>query len=70
MKESRFIENVKQVSTVKDLKAVLEKYPDETELVAEAKQAITELYVGTTHPVGDRDTEEEIILIFGGNNNE
>ena len=69
MKESRFIKNVKEVRTVKELKEILEKYPDDTNLAAETEQAITDLYIGTTHPVGDRDIEEEILLIFGGNNN-
>ncbi len=69
MKESRFIENVKQVKNVKELKEILEKYPEDTELCAETEEAITDLYIGITHPVGDRDTEEQIMLIFGGNNN-
>lgn len=69
MKESIFIENVKQIKTVGDLKKILEKYPNNTGLVAETSKAITELYIGTTHPIGDRDTEEETLLIFGGNDN-
>jgi hypothetical protein len=67
MKNSIFTENVKQVKTVGELKLILDKYSDETELVAETSNAITDLFVGITYPVGDRETEEETLLIFGGN---
>ncbi|MBZ9730392.1 hypothetical protein LB467_11915 [Salegentibacter sp. JZCK2] len=66
MKESIFIENVKQINNVGELKKMLEKYSDNTELVAQTSNRTTELYIGTTHPIGDRDTEEETLLIFGG----
>ncbi len=70
MKESIFIKNVKKLNTVGELKKLLEKYSDETELVAETENATTELYIGITNPIGDRDTEEIEILIFGGNRTE
>lgn len=67
MKKSMFIENVNPIENVGELKKILDKYPEGTGLVARTSNAITELYVGITHPIGDRDTEEEILLIFGGN---
>ena len=67
MKESIFIKNIKQVDTVGELKKLLDKYPNDTELVADTKNAVTELYIGITNPVGSRDVEEQEILIFGGN---
>ena len=67
MKESLHIENVKQIGNVGELRKLLEKYSDATELAAHTTNAITDLVIGTTHPVGDRDTEEEILLVFGGN---
>jgi hypothetical protein len=70
MKETIFIKNIKQLNTVGELKKLLENYPDETELVADTENATTELYVGITNPVGDRDFEEQEILIFGGNRTE
>ena len=66
MKESIFIKNIKQVDTVGELK-LLDKYPNETELVADTKNAVTELYIGNKNPVGSRYVEEQEILIFGGN---
>ncbi|SHG68456.1 hypothetical protein SAMN05444483_12211 [Salegentibacter echinorum] len=66
MKESISIENVQQVKNVGELKKILEKYSDNTELVANTHNGVTELYLGTTHPIGDRDTEDETLLIFGG----
>jgi len=66
MKESKFIENVKQINNVGELKNLLKTYPDDTKLVATTSNRITELFMGTTHPVGDRDTEEETLIIFGG----
>lgn len=69
MKKSIFIKNVKQIKTVGELKKILEKYPEDTRLVAKTSNAIIDLYIGTTHPVGDRETEEETLLIFGGSDN-
>ena len=69
MKESKFIENVKQIKNVGELKNLLKTYPDDTALVARTSNGITELFMGTTHPVGDRDTEEETLIIFGGKEN-
>lgn len=69
MKENVFIENVKQIKNVGELKKILEKYSEDTELVANTNNITTELYIGTTHPIGDRDTEEETLLIFGGKEN-
>lgn len=69
MKKSIFIENVKQINNIGELKNILRAYPDDTELVAKTGNGITDLYIGTTHPVGDRDTEEETLLIFGGKEN-
>lgn len=66
MKESIFIENVKQINNVGELKKILEKYSNNTELVANTNNRTTKLYIGTTHTVGDRDTEDETLLIFGG----
>lgn len=62
-----FIKNGKEVANVGDLKSILEKYPDDTGLAARTGNAITDLYISITHPIGDRDTEEQILLIFGGN---
>lgn len=70
MKESIFIKNVKQLNTVGELKKFIKNYPDETKLVADTENAITELYIGITNPVGDRDVEEQEILMFGGNKTE
>ena len=70
MKESIFIKNVKQLNTVGELKKLLENYPDKTELAADSENATTELYIGITNPIGDRDVEEQEILIFGGNKTE
>ncbi|UWX55757.1 hypothetical protein NYZ99_04865 [Maribacter litopenaei] len=70
MKESIFIKNIKQLNTVGELKKLLENYTNETEIVADTENATTELYVGITNPVGDRDVEEQEILIFGGNRTE
>ena len=67
MKNSRLIKNVKEVQTVGELKLILEEYSNDTKLSAETSNAITDLFVGITHPIGDRDTEEETLLIFGGN---
>ena len=67
MKESIFTKNVKQLNYVGELKELLEKYPDDTELVADTESGVTELYIGITNPIGDRDVEEIELLIFGGN---
>ena len=69
MKKNIFIEDVKQINNVGELKKILEKYSDNTELVATTNNRTTELYIGTTHPIGDRDTEEETLLIFGSKEN-
>ena len=67
MKESIFTKNVKQLNYVGELKELLEKYSDDTELVADTESGVTELYIGITKPIGDRDVEEIELLIFGGN---
>ena len=67
MKNSLHIENVKHIENVGELRKILEKYSDDTELAARTSNAITDLFIGTTHPVGDRDREEETLLAFGGN---
>ena len=59
--------NTKVVSTVAELKELLNNFPEETELVGLSGFTTTELYVGETHMVGDRDAEDEKILVFGGN---
>ena len=66
MKENIHVSNVTQVMTVGELKKILEKYPNDTELIAETSNAMTELYIGTTHGIGGRDAEDETILVLGG----
>ena len=45
MKNSISIKNVRQLSNVGELKKILDAYSDETELIAEIENAVTELYV-------------------------
>jgi hypothetical protein len=54
---------------IKDLKKVLEKYDEETEVcsgyITEKGMIHLDLMIKETNPIGDRDTEEQLLLWLG-----
>jgi len=64
--------NSKSIDTVGELIEKLKKYPSNTEIghLTGDKNNIKytkELYLIETNQIGDRDTEEELLLVFANN---
>lgn len=57
---------------IKDLKLILDKYDEETEvcsgIISERGITHLELKIKESHPIGDRDSEEELLLVLGCEN--
>jgi hypothetical protein len=66
--------NKKPIETVAELIAELEKYPGDTEIShltgnSKTSKEISSLYIAKTHPLGDRDAEDMLLLAFANNPN-
>ena len=64
----------KSIQTVAELISELRKYPADTEIShmscnKENSKTISDLIIVETHPIGDRDTEEILLLAFSCNPN-
>jgi len=59
---------------VKELIKILSKYEPETEIcsgyICKNAQSHYDLIIKESHPIGDRDTEEELLLWLGFEDNE